>query len=71
MYKQKLSLSLNGDFGISFEEQVRLFKRTGFEAFTGHWRYGEDESIISCAKAVVPRMSITRILDFEKSTPQR
>ena len=50
MYKQKLSLSLNGDFGISFEEQVRLFKRTGFEAFTGHWRYGEDESIISCAK---------------------
>ena len=50
MYKQKLSLSLNGDFGISFEEQVRLFKRTGFEAFTGHWRYGVDESIISCAK---------------------
>ncbi len=50
MYKQKLSLSLNGDFGIPFTEQIKLFKRTGFEAFTGHWRVGEDESVRECAK---------------------
>lgn len=50
MHKQKLSLSLNGDFGIPFTEQIKLFKRTGFEAFTGHWRVGEDESVRECAK---------------------
>lgn len=50
MYKQKLSLSLNGDFGIPFTEQIRLFKQTGFEAFTGHWRSGEDDSIKECAR---------------------
>ncbi len=50
MYKQKLSLSLNGDFGIPFTEQIRLFKKTGFEAFTGHWRSGEDDSIRECAR---------------------
>lgn len=33
MYKQKLALALNGQFGISYEEQIRLFKATGFEGF--------------------------------------
>lgn len=33
MYKQKLCLALNGQFGISPEEQVKLFKKTGFEGF--------------------------------------
>ena len=50
MYKQKLSLSLNGDFGIPFTEQIKLFKSTGFEAFTGHWRVGEDENVRECAR---------------------
>ncbi len=50
MYEQKLSLSLNGDFGIPFTEQIKLFKATGFEAFTGHWVSGQDENIKECAK---------------------
>lgn len=33
MYKQKLCLALNSRFGISPEEQVKLFKKTGFEGF--------------------------------------
>ncbi len=33
MYKQKLALALNGQFGIPYEEQIRLFKSTGFEGF--------------------------------------
>lgn len=33
MYKQKLCLALNGQFDISPEEQVKLFKKTGFEGF--------------------------------------
>lgn len=50
MYKQKLCISTNGDFGLSNPEQIRLFKKTGFEAFTGHWVEGEDEDIIKTAK---------------------
>lgn len=33
MYKQKLCLALSGQFGIAPEEQVKLFKKTGFEGF--------------------------------------
>ncbi|MBQ3006306.1 MAG: sugar phosphate isomerase/epimerase [Clostridia bacterium] len=33
MFKQKLCLALSGQFGISPEEQVILFKKTGFEGF--------------------------------------
>ncbi|MBQ2848261.1 MAG: sugar phosphate isomerase/epimerase [Clostridia bacterium] len=33
MYKQKLCLAMNGQFGISPEEQLKLFKQTGFEGF--------------------------------------
>ena len=33
MYKQKLALALNGQFGIPYEEQIKLFKATGFEGF--------------------------------------
>lgn len=31
MYKQKLCLALSNGFGIPYEEQIRLFKSTGFE----------------------------------------
>ena len=31
MYKQKLCLALSGGYGISYEEQIKLFKATGFE----------------------------------------
>lgn len=33
MYKQKLCLALNSQFGISPEEQVKLIKKSGFEGF--------------------------------------
>ncbi len=31
MYKQKLCLALNSGYGISYEEQIKLFKSAGFE----------------------------------------
>lgn len=33
MYKTKLCLGTNSQFGISTEEQIRLFKKSGFDAF--------------------------------------
>ena len=33
MYNQKLALALNSQFGIPYEEQIKLFKATGFEGF--------------------------------------
>lgn len=50
MKEQKLCLSLNGTFGIPDTEQVRLLKKTGFEAFTGYWCVGEDDRVRACAK---------------------
>ena len=50
MHNQFLSLSLGGDFGIGFPEQIKLFKKTGFEAFTGHWLEGQEASVRECAK---------------------
>lgn len=32
MFKQKLCLALSNGYGISYEEQIRLFKSTGFES---------------------------------------
>ena len=31
MYKQKICLALSGGYGIPYEEQIKLFKSTGFE----------------------------------------
>ncbi len=50
MYNQKLCLSLDSTYGISSEEQIRLFKKTGFEAFTGCWGDGCEDEVKSCAK---------------------
>lgn len=33
MFNRKLALALNSQFGISSEEQIKLFKSTGFEGF--------------------------------------
>ncbi len=33
MYNKKLAISLSGSFGIPAEEQILLFKKTGFEGF--------------------------------------
>ena len=43
MHKLKLCLALSEDqFGISDVDQIRLFKRTGFEAFFAGWKRGCD-----------------------------
>ena len=39
MWKQKLCLGVGG-FGISTEEQIKLFAATGFDAFFTGWHYG-------------------------------
>ena len=62
MHRQKLSLSLGGDFGVPLEEQIKLFKKTGFEAFTGHWGMGHDASIESCVKVAKEEGMIFNIL---------
>lgn len=40
MYRTKLCLGTNAGFGLSTEEQIRLFKQAGFDAF--FTSYGED-----------------------------
>lgn len=42
MWKTKLCLGLNPQFGIGFEEQVRLLKQTGFDAFFFEWKEDVD-----------------------------
>lgn len=42
MWKYKLCLGTSGAFPISLCEQVRLFHKTGFEAFFTEWQRGED-----------------------------
>ena len=37
MYNLKLGMSVNAQFGISFEDQLRLLKQTGFESFFHYW----------------------------------
>ncbi len=37
MYKTKLCLGTSDGFGISVEEQIKLFKKTGFDAFFTGW----------------------------------
>ena len=37
MYNLKLGMSINAQFGISFEDQLRLLKQTGFESFFHYW----------------------------------
>ncbi len=46
MYRQKLSLALNSQFGIPFEEQILLIKKTGFDGFAIDCN-GKDDDISS------------------------
>ncbi len=50
MYKQKLCLSTNSTFGIPEAEQIRLFKKTGFEGFNVLWGYMMDDVVEECAR---------------------
>ncbi len=40
MWKTKLCLGTNSDFGISTEDQIRLFQKVGFEGFFTEWHDG-------------------------------
>ncbi len=40
MWKKKLCLGVNPDFGVSYEEQIRMFASVGFEAFFTDWERG-------------------------------
>lgn len=42
MWKTQLCLGTGRDFGIPVEEQIRLFKKTGFEAFFTNWTDAEE-----------------------------
>ena len=37
MYKSKLCLNINDRFGISAEDQIRMFKKAGFDGFFTMW----------------------------------
>lgn len=37
MHKTKLCLGLSSEFGLSYEEQIRLLHKTGFEGFFTNW----------------------------------
>lgn len=50
MYKQKLCLSTCGTYGISEVEQIRLFKKVGFEGFNVLWGYMMDDTVRECAR---------------------
>lgn len=51
MYRALLGMGTNGHFGVSEEEQIRLFKQVGFEAFFTGWEKGMDlERICDTAK---------------------
>lgn len=46
MWKTKLCLGLNGQFGISFEEQMRLLKQIGFDGFFVDWSKDTDIGVL-------------------------
>ena len=37
MYKSRLCLGTNSQFGISTKKQIELFKQTGFDGFFTDW----------------------------------
>ena len=41
MWKQKLCISTANFFGLSIEEQIRMFANAGFDAFFTGWKYGD------------------------------
>lgn len=45
MTERKICLALSASFGLSNEEQIRLFKTIGFDGFFTGWAYGEDLSV--------------------------
>lgn len=44
MYGCRLGLELHKDIGLSLADQIRLYKKVGFEGFFAYWEYGMDVS---------------------------
>lgn len=42
MYKVKLCLGTNGQFGLKDEEQILLFHKFGFDGFFTGWKKGQN-----------------------------
>ena len=42
MYGCKIGLELHKDMGLPLDEQIRLYKKTGFEGFFAYWEKGLD-----------------------------
>lgn len=49
MYGRKLCLSTNNTFGMPEWEQIKLFKKAGFEGFNVLWGYAMDDMVEKCA----------------------
>lgn len=49
MWNQKLCMGIGDTYGLSETEQIRLFKKTGFEGFFYLWE-GDDDILAECAK---------------------
>lgn len=49
MWNQKLCMGIGDTYGLSETEQIRLFKKTGFEGFFYLWE-GDDDIVAECAK---------------------
>lgn len=50
MYNQKLCLAISEKYPVGLAEQIRLYKKTGFEGFFVMWNKGGDEVIADCAR---------------------
>ena len=42
MFKTRLCLALSGQFSLPYAEQIRLFRKIGFDGFFSGWREGGD-----------------------------
>ena len=42
MYGCKIGLEIHKDIGLPLDEQIRLYKKTGFEGFFAYWEKGLD-----------------------------
>lgn len=49
MFKRKLCLGINSQFGLSDIDQIRLFKKVGFEGFFWDWQRGKDVLALKAA----------------------
>ena len=63
MYNLKLGMSINAQFGISFEDQLHLLKQTGFESFFHYWTAPNGE--VARLKALADELGLDFPFDVE------